>query len=205
MYVVRAEVTVPVGGYAEAIAWAQEYKDFLKKDKCFIGVETFNSLGNPEKYSALYYWTRREDATARRNSPETKAFFQANPFSGLMIVTGLTQAYEIIYDSGSSGQASYGSMSDIAIKPGLENATTFIDSHKQLFELRQQLEPLVVAQRLFRHMGETRKYLVLTLLADLPEPDAIPPEVQEFNHAHSAGANATTSRIIERCEVVPLA
>jgi hypothetical protein len=53
-------------------------------------------------------------------------------------------------------------------------------------------------------MGETRKYLVLTLLAGLPEPDAIPPEVQEFNHAHSAGENATTSRIIERYEVVPL-
>jgi hypothetical protein len=151
----------------------------------------------------LYYWVSREDATAQRNSPETKAFFQANPFTELMSVTGLTQAYEVIYDSGSSGQASYGSMSDIAIKPGTENATTFIDSHKQLFELRQQREPLVVAQRLFRHLGETRKYFGLTLLADLPEPDTTPPEVQEFNHAHSAGKN-TTSRIVELYEVVQL-
>jgi hypothetical protein len=28
-------------------------------------------------------------------------------------------------------------------------------------------------------MGETRKYLVLALLADLPEPDVIPPDVPE--------------------------
>ncbi len=89
-------------------------------------------------------------------------------------------------------------MSDIAIQPGSENAITFIDDYKKLFEIRQQLEPLVVAQRLFTHMGETRKYLVLTLLADLPEPDVIPPDVQEVNQAHSAGANSTRSRIIER-------
>ncbi len=44
---------------------------------------------------------------------------------------GLGNADEIIYDSGSWGQASYGSMSDIALQPGSENATNFIDNYKE--------------------------------------------------------------------------
>ncbi len=44
---------------------------------------------------------------------------------------GLGNADEIIYDSGSWGQGSYGSMSDITLQPGSENATNFIDNYKK--------------------------------------------------------------------------
>ena len=48
LQVVRAEVTVPPGGYTDPIVQAQGFKDLQIKDKRFIGVESFNSLDHPE-------------------------------------------------------------------------------------------------------------------------------------------------------------
>jgi len=197
--VVRLEATVNPAKITEAEDWLTRW---AKAHEGHSGFQTFvllNSLGHPSNYFAGIRYESRQAADAYRKGPVLASFLKENPVEGLFGFTGPIEQYEVVQEPVDVAQYGGVTVVDWNIELGMGQA--FIDSRKQVFDLRQRHAPGFVAGGVYRSLGDPRRFTVANFLGDADAELVLPPEELQFTAAHPPSLYTKSQPGIERYQV----
>ncbi len=196
MYLTRREVMVAPGRAAEFEAWWAEGQEGLKGQKGFSLSTLHNSLGYPNKYTALTRFETREDSQASQNSAAFRARLQARPEGLIVGRPRPTEAYEPVHRVGpTGGPAAFTTLVEWNVTPG--TARAFESSRQELFDLRQKHLKGFVRASLWRFLGNRTQYLVINGNAGGQGNGPQEPEIAAFQRAHPSSEYASAPPVIE--------
>jgi antibiotic biosynthesis monooxygenase (ABM) superfamily enzyme len=195
MYVLRSEFTVSPFRLEEAIAWNRAFFEHARTHPGHRGGALVNSRGQPTVFTRGTTWDDEAALRAFWQSPEFRAWIEANPIDDLLNATRPSEAWETVEFRQEPGTATYAITLDWLVEPG--KIAAFEDSRREFVALRHDYGQGVVSTAILRSLGDPRRYS--SYASSLSQEDAArfqqTPEFLAWQERHQNAYTSAPPRI----------